>query len=96
MTDNIIPINPKQRPFDLHEPDPETVDMLEEFLQKARAGEIIGCVLIASTPTLETWERHTGHSDMLRTIGVLEVAKTRYAQMVLDDEAEETDPNITA
>ena len=96
MNDNIIPLNPKTRPFGLMDPDQETVELLEEFLEKARAGEIIGCILIASSPTLEVWERHTGHSDMIRTIGVLEVAKTRYSQMVLDDEFEETDPNGTA
>ena len=63
----------------------DVVQLLELWLEKARAGEIIAATVISETPDGRPMAAYTAAAPSYQTIGVLEVVKIEMLDAMAED-----------
>ena len=63
----------------------DVVQFFEVWLQKAKAGEIIGAVVVAESIDGRPMTTHTSAAPSFQTIGVLEVVKIEILDAMAED-----------
>jgi hypothetical protein len=82
---SVVGIRPGQAISDLREPNAGAIKVLEDLLERARAGELVGVAVVAYQPGGETWWQIAGIHGR-GTIGALEVVKADLVGRDLRDE----------
>jgi hypothetical protein len=83
MTSNVVGIRPGQA-VSAKEPNPAAIEVLEELLELARSGEVVGVAVAAYfAGGATTWRVGGVHGR--GTIGVLEIMKTDFVMRDLKE-----------